>query len=506
MPRPLRPPTPLPDQEFIRSIVHLKPTVVAPLGGTGTTTPNTIAAHVGFRNDSGLDTGAGPPSVGERATSPPTGYFDGMPGRVLGGPKTHRSHSRPFPHDIEELSSPPHGRRGVNDNAAVENRYQGKETSPGALATAARLRLRREREDREERRAWAQRTSNTRHAPASQITGGELKRSSAAAISTPSSADLQLRRIDSDWSGARSVGDDTSAGGDSRMGGSRSTGGVRGAESPARRGRVLEHSAERGTAAAHREQTNLAEGGATAVTSAVSIGQKNQFDNTDDAVSRAFRRYAEDCDLDRDRARSCDGDNHSGSLSRRASHPRSPSAGLSRRLPKHSRSGISPPAQPGTRRRPSERNKYGYDDGQSVSRRREQSIPQEGEGTGWISFGRRGSDQGSSISAELDAVGLSGGDEGRGHTRPFGATFVRDGKAGLEGGFRGGAREGAGSGDRDGGAGQGREAVDELERNRALRQAFDMYDLNGDGFITYLEVMVPWHMCKCMQYVPFQPQ
>lgn len=44
------------------------------------------------------------------------------------------------------------------------------------------------------------------------------------------------------------------------------------------------------------------------------------------------------------------------------------------------------------------------------------------------------------------------------------------------------------------------EAISEPEQQRALRRAFDAYDINGDGFITFLEVRScsqSWLISRC---------
>lgn len=424
--------------------MHLKPAAVgvetAYSGGAGTRMPNTAAVLTGDRN-SGSEAGTDPPSVG-RVPSP-TGYFDGMPGRVLGGPTTHRQpHARSFS-DTEEKSHP-------------------------QQSTAARLY--REREAIEERRAWAQRRTSTtkRRPPASSssppppFAGGILKRSPQATAAIPPSAGLKPgRRSGNDWGGG--------------VGG-------RNAEEvpPARR---------RG-----REKQSPGGGGGT-TEAAASGGKNNQSDAEEDAVSRAFRRYAEDRDLDRGRSRdrnlaNRDSDNRGGGglLSQQAPPPHTPPS-----------ASLSPPQRLGSLRRQGEKQE-GCGDDHSLSRRqrrREQrSVPQEDQDTARLYFGERGSDQGDSSSGEVvvDAVGISGGDEGGGRARLFGAAdFGRGRKASLERysrrSERGGGWKGDGDGGRDGDTRKDEEeVVDELERDRALRQAFDMYDLNGDGFITYLEV------------------
>ena len=475
--------------------MHLKPAAVAAAtvypDGAGKTTPVTASVLTGDQNAC-LDTGApGPPSSVGRVLSP-TGYFDGMPGRVLSRPTTRQqSHTRSFSDTEETMHSQQlkqYGQGVKEDKTAVENEKRmfklGENKLPGGrLATAAARLRREEREAREgERRAWAQRKTSTtkRRAPASSssssspppVPGGILKYSPQAVAAIPPSAGLLSgRRSENNWGG----------------GGGRKT-----EEAPPAQRRGRENNSAGGG------------GGGDAGTAVVATSgrQKNQSDKEEDAVSRAFRRYAEDRDLDRGRRDHRGLDNRDldsrgdGLLSQKSPSPHTPPSAIS-----------SPAQQRGTRRRQGEKQE-GYGGGDrsfSKWRRREQrSLPQEDKDTVRIIFGERGSDQGGSSSGEgVNTVEIRGGDEGGGRTRPFGATaFGRGRKVGLERqkrrSERGGGWEGAWDGSRDTDTGQGQDkeeeeenAVDELERNRALRQAFDMYDLNGDGFITYLEVTAP---------------
>lgn len=382
-----------------------------------------------------------------------------MPGRVLGdggggdaNRNDHQGH-RARASSIEEEArspSPPYPGSQSEDGTRVKAApavNDRDEERVGVAAAAARLRL--ERDEREERRAWAQRT----------IVGRTFRSSRPAAppsslgAARPQHAGRETNRVSSSNRSAR----------DGLLGQGRST----------RR---------------RREHAQTTKDTAPADTTAAS-----ETDETaGDVVSRAFERYASDRDRDRERGF---GGGRAGQ--RPWQHPAS---STSFALPgdgeRQQRSpwtlGID-----GESGAESDGSSAEYDDNANAStlgyKRRQSRTDREAQQTGVPpSDIYRGAPLGNGTGQQV--MGVNSGDEGGGRSRRSSVVWRRSmeregaGEHGEGlGGGDGGESCGSGSGDeREYGGGDA--AVGSPERERALRGAFDMYDLNGDGFITYLEV------------------
>lgn len=92
-----------------------------------------------------------------------------------------------------------------------------------------------------------------------------------------------------------------------------------------------------------------------------------------------------------------------------------------------------------------------------------------------------------------DSAGITSGDESGGRVRAIGSrkqdTMWQQPARGYVAGLD--ESEGHDEEQARGGLGRTKEQSGAAGRQRALRQVFDMYDINGDGFITYLEVSTP---------------
>ena len=118
-------------------------------------------------------------------------------------------------------------------------------------------------------------------------------------------------------------------------------------------------------------------------------------------------------------------------------------------------------------------------------RRAEKTTPER-------ALSRANPDVSSRSGRNRQVAGVNSGDEGGGRSRAY--SSLSSGKTGRTVGREDTAERGGGR--RFDSSGEdsilddekGHASLGGLERERALRQAFDMYDLNGDGFITYLEV------------------
>lgn len=387
-----------------------------------------------------------------------------MPGRILGGgpPSKYDPHTSPnaTPH------SPSHviGKVGGENSVAEAGRRSLDDMgSPGVSPAVAAESLRLER-DASERSAWAKRKGIGR--TTTSLVGGSLSKRSAAA-------------------GARAVARGR-GGRDTRLGG-------RDEGTPASRGRA--RSADEHTANEKSEQTT-----------------------GDDPVTRAFHRYAMDRSHDQHDA-----------LLRRSPRPRreetatsslSPVDRTALRTDLLSAHGPAPRRNADTiagRRRSFDRHRQllphygrneegGHDDIADL----EEATAEESLGSsrdeGYVYFRRRES-RGPGIEDRLPAgagglrsdrrqnvAGVTTGDEGGGRDRRLhprrgrkleisrarSSRVLDDLGERVEEERERGARMRVG----DGGWG----GVSEPERERVLRRAFDMYDLNGDGYITYLEV------------------
>ncbi|CBJ33221.1 calmodulin-like myosin-light chain [Ectocarpus siliculosus] len=437
-------------QELVRAILILDPRALT-LHSPGHTSTLDDASGVGI------------PSNARTNVSSPGGYFDGMPGRVLGdggggdanGNDHHQGHRSRSSSTEEKARSPPPPYPGsqredgtrVKAAAAVNDRDEERSTAVGVAAAAARLRL--ERDEMEERRAWAQRT----------VVGRTFRSSRPAAppsslgAARPQHAGRETNRVSSSNKGT----------GDGLLGQGR----------PTRRRR-------------RHAQT-------TKDTAPADVTAASETDETaGDVVSRAFERYASD--RDRDRERGFGG----GRVGQRPwLHPAS---STSFALPGDSERQQRSPwtlridGESGAESDGSSAENDDYANASTLGYKRRQSrTDREAQQTGVPpSDIYRGAPLGNGTGQQV--MGVNSGDEGGGRSRR--SSFVwrrsmeREGAGehgeGLGGGD-GAERYGSGSGD-ERGYGDGDAAVGSPERERALRGAFDMYDLNGDGFITYLEL------------------
>lgn len=452
---PPRPPSPPafanPNQELVRAILVLDPTA--------------LTRHSPGRTPTLDDaSGVGLPSNARTNVSRPRGYFDGMPGRVLGDggggdanrSDHHQGHRARSSSTEEEARSPPPPYAGsqsedgtrVKAAAAVNDGDEERSPAVGVAAAVARLRL--ERDEREERRAWAQRT----------VVGRTFRSSRPAApppplgAARPQHAGRETNRVSSS---NKSTG-----------------GGLLGHGRPAHRGR--EHA-----------QT-------TKDTDPADVMAASKTDETaGDVVSRAFERYASDRDRDRERGF---GGGREGQ--RPWQHPASsalfalPDDGERQQQRSPWTLGID-----GASGADSDGSSAEYDDYAAAStlgyKRRQPRTDREAQQTG-VSPSDRYSGAPFGNGTRQQVMGVNSGDEGGGSSRrssfEWRRSMEREGAAehreGLGGGDAGESYD-SGSGE-ERGYGDGDAAIGSPERERALRGAFDMYDLNGDGFITYLEV------------------
>ena len=425
-------------QEFLRAIVHLDPTAL-------------LYHDSGSRDSSRSDTCD--TDLARSKPSSPRGYFDGMPGRPLGTgggnddttQNTHRRQSRPRPSSSGNKPRSPPPRYPGNLPAGESNRGDEGPPTAGLAAAAAAASLQLERDAEEERRAWAQRAGVGR----------------VSSTTTTNKEPLVSPRVGKPAGGER---------GRSRTSAERSR--------SARRRRGQEHSTggDRKTAAAAAAAADAA------------ASEKNE--TTADVISRAFERYARDRDRDRDRS---------------TEHPQ--------RL--HQRSPPGDPfsfaLQPGGEERKQQRMPWaGSDntddaetDGSSIAdeddslpsspsleqRQHQRRAEKQPPGR---ALSRTNPDVSSRSGRNRQVAGVNSGDEGGGRSRAHSSSS--SGKMGRTAGREDTAERGGGR--RFDSSGEdsilddekGHACLGGLERERALRQAFDMYDLNGDGFITYLEV------------------
>lgn len=429
-------------QEFLRAIIHLKPTALS-LDTIGSTTDP-------------IDTVS--PSAAHPNISSPRGYFDGMPGRRLGGDggnlerRSRRSSSEEDPRSAPPAYPETHRENSPSNRAAAAARDR-REASPPVVGPATAAALRFESDAREERRAWARRAGVGRTARVATTAIGTKR-------NTSPSPGLNPQRIGRGRSRTSSF-------------------------SPSKRSRdgVLDRASTERSRSTQRPRVRRTYAGddehPTAIqTSPASSVAKPNEEPVLDVVSLAFERYAKDRERDRD------GSSRVG--------PRSP-----QRTAPATHLGFS--VQPDeSEESPTEGNIGGYpssDRRRGRQRQRSQDAHQPGTRPSKV-------DRDVPLKNERvrQATGVNSGDEGGGRSRR--ASFTPrvsdewkkwtngEDTAGLgerrrDGGIYGGDDDGVGreSADDDDGAG-----ISGKEKEGALRRAFDMYDLNGDGFITYLEV------------------
>ncbi len=430
-------------QEFVRAILHINPTALQSRDGS-TSDMDLVRSKPGS----------------------PRGYFDGMPGRPLGTggenddttQNTHRQRARPRPSSAgnERRSPPPRDPGSLPDGAAG----WGDAGSPTAGLAAAAARLRLERDAKEERRAWAQRAGVGRVGGATTTKGPPV---SPRAGPTP-----EERR------GGR-AGAESSGSARRRRGRERSVGGGE------------ETASERDTASA----------GATAEAAAAHVVASEKSEAATDVISQAFERYARDRDRDRDgdarnqrlRQRSPPGDPFAFALQPGGDNQQKrqlvPSAGSD------NEDGVE---SDGSSSAAEDNDYYTVRSSPSVARghSRRGRTGAEKRPTGGSRL-RKNADVSSKSWERSHVAGVNSGDEGGGRGRGYaplssgktGRSSGGEGTAERRGGrsFESSGEESSASEDEEGDA-----TFSGPERERALRKAFDMYDLNGDGFITYLEV------------------
>lgn len=404
-----------------------------------------------------------------------------MPGRVLGGgpPSKYDPHTSPnaTPHSPSRVI----GKVGGDNSAAEAGRRSLDDVrSPGASPAVEAASLRRER-DASERSAWAKRKGIGR--TTTSLVGGSLSKRSEAA------GDRAIAR---------------------RRGGRDTRGRGRDEGAPASRGRARsadEHGAN----------------------------EKNEQTAGDDPVTRAFHRYAMDRSHD-----------HHEALLRRSPRPRRDETATSSLSPVHraalrtdflSAHGPAPRRNADTiagRGRSFDRHRQllphygrnkegGHDDIADL----EESPAEESLGSsrdeGRVSFRRRQSrgpgfenrlpagPEGLGSDRRQSVARVTSGDEGGGRDRrlhprrdrKLEISRARSSRAWDDLGERGeeererGARVRVGEGDWGG--------VSDPEKERVLRRAFDMYDLNGDGYITYLEVRGYYTLARSWLYARVFP-
>lgn len=222
-------------------------------------------------------------------------------------------------------------------------------------------------------------------------------------------------------------------------------------------------------------------------------GRKNE--TATDMVSRAFERYARDRDTDRHR-------DHGYHEQRPRQRPSSAPFALAPQTGGHNN------RQHHRMPRASSDNEDGLEpDGSSTASedsfypsafhraRRQSQGRREAHPAGVMPpKNYRGGSAGNG--REGQATGINSGDEGGGRTRGRSSTSLPSDERGRSG-QRGGTAANKGNRSYGGGGGEDEAwweeeddaaAISGSERERALRKAFELYDLNGDGFITYLEV------------------
>lgn len=440
------------NQEFLRAFLHLTPPIVY-LGGESDIVSNlstVFDASHGHPSETDADR---PSTVCE---TNPKSYFDGMPGRTLGGGEKTQQHPGPF--SDRGIRSPSRGKYRTK-NAAAKTPPHHEMPFGGLAAAAASLRL--ARDGREERRAWAQRAGIGR-TMASSINDGIPKCWTQASAAEVAVAD------------GKNVGIGTTG----KYGGN----------------------AQR---RAHRIRARSMD------TKAITTGQ-SEMKNDDDDVSQAFARYTSDRDRDRDnKKRSLHRTPIAVAIAKSRNIKASSSSSPLRRHRYHGDplSSISPPTL-----RP-----YGESsqEGSQYSQRQKQGLLWGDKNRADMLTDEEDNDLGSSPTDDdllarhpqeshrshdrrvfprrfSTKKGRSGA-EGGGHVRPFGSTPRREPNINERG--RGRSQESRYASARQvsdkeaerGAGGEGQ--MSESERQRALKQAFDIYDQNGDGFITYLEVI-----------------
>ncbi|CAM9744831.1 unnamed protein product [Scytosiphon promiscuus] len=432
-------------QEFLRAVVHLKPTALS-------------LDTADLRTD---PVDAESPPTADTETPSPRGYFDGMPGRRLGGNggdlerRPRSSSSGEHPRSAPPAYPGPRREDSPNNRAATaaRDRHEGGFPVVGP-ATAAALRF--EREAREERRAWARRAGigRTTRAPATAI---------ATKQNPPPFPGVSPQRRERGRSRTRSSGPSTTS-----------------------TNVVSDRTNSEESRLVYRPEFMQNSVGDSKNPTVLQTNLASAADNTDevpvgDVVSLAFERYA------RDRERDRDGSTRVGQQSPRRPAPSAPFASSVLSVDASESDGTPAAGSGDAYRSPA------HHHGRQNERSRKISDAE-----------MRPSELYRDGSLETDtfkqATEVTSGDEGGGRSRR--GSFAQsvpdewkkwttgDDAAELRGRRRGGDTYGAdsdyespGEGDDDEGA-----VISGPERERAFRKAFEMYDLNGDGYITYLEL------------------
>lgn len=432
----------------------------------------------GKRSKSGAGDNVRPsPIVHARSASPP-GYFDGMPGRMLGSTAAKESRSPPPPYPGSFSRD---GIRATSTAAAlpaVGDQDEMESPVVGLAKAAAGPRL--DHDAKEERRAWAQR------AGVGRVTRGPASRTTAAPANSEPPVSSRMGRPASQPRGRR-----TSA----ATSGSRPT-----------RSSLVGHGSDDRSRPAHRrrgrdgtaiEDRTTAVGTETAFAAPDPPPSRNNETATD-MVSRAFERYAKDRDMDRHRDRRADEERiwrrpssapfalarQTGGHNHSHHHHRLPKAGSDNEdeIESHESSTAS------------EDDSFYYPSAFHHEQRQRQER-REARPEGMLpSKTYRDGPAGNGIAGQ--ATGINSGDEGGGRTRGRSSAWLPSDKRG-----RSGQRGGTADNKRNRNYGRGSEGeaweqedntaaanISGSERERALRKAFELYDLNSDGFITYLEV------------------
>lgn len=424
------------------------------------------------------------PTAHAMSASPP-GYFDGMPGRPLGSSAENRPRSPPppYPGNINGVSTT-NGAATAAALAAVEDRDEKASGGVRLLKTTASLSP--ERDAKEERRAWAQRAGVGRVArttPSKTVVAAAKRAPPVSSGAGLAAAEQEQHRKSVSIASSR-PGRNITVGGHGINGRSKSTHQQRGRESSPFAGRTTAAAAEAGMGFAPPDASGSKTNGAAT-----------------DVVSQAFERYAKGRDEDEHRL-----DGPTGQ-ERPRQRPSSAPFALSPRTGGYNH-------QQHEESRASSDNEDGLGSGGSLAagndhdytypfsfhhaqrqtqrgRRREAPPPlmppSELNRDGFAGHGRG-----------RQAAGINSGDEGGGRTREGSSQRPPSDKRGRSverertAENRGGRRSYDGGGEDEAweeiGDDGGDVAISGSERERALRKAFDMYDLNGDGFITYLEV------------------
>lgn len=327
---------------------------------------------------------------------------------------------------------------------------------------------------KEERRAWAQR------AGVGRVTRGKASRTAATPANRAPAVSL-------------SVGQPASELGKGRVSASYTT-------SRPIRSSLGDHGGDDRSRSAHRRwgrEGSTVQDRATAMETEVAFGApvalpSGKNETATDMVSRAFKRYAKDRDMDRHR-------DHRTDKQRPRQRPSSapfalaPQAGGDNRQ-HHRMPRASSDNEDGLEsdRRSTVSSDYFYPPAfhhaQRQPRGREETRPLGVRPSKTYRDGRAGNGR------EGQATGINSGDEGGGRTRGRSSTPLPPDQWGQSGQRKGtaenkGNRGYGGGGEDEAWEEEGDEiAISVSERERALRKAFEMYDLNGDGVITYLEV------------------